>query len=81
MNYSNYAFQNCNQGNNRNNHSIEIDFFSSRLTEAEDRYRNRESRTEDLELISTLQQTIAAYQEQLKKIHVDFLRKFISEKS
>ncbi|CAF1267907.1 unnamed protein product, partial [Adineta ricciae] len=37
--------------------------------EAEERYRRRESRAEDLELISTLQQTIASYQEQLKKIH------------
>jgi len=45
--------------------------FQNRLHEAEERYRNRESRTEDLELISTLQQTIASYQEQLKKIHVN----------
>lgn len=42
-----------------------------RLNEAEDRYRHRESREEDLELITKLQQTIASYQEQLKKIHVD----------
>lgn len=45
-------------------------YFNCRLNEAEERYRNRESRNEDLELITTLQQTIASYQEQLKKIHV-----------
>ncbi len=44
--------------------------YLNRLNEAEERYRTRESRTEDLELITTLQQTIASYQEQLKKIHV-----------
>ncbi|CAF1236405.1 unnamed protein product [Adineta steineri] len=37
--------------------------------EAEERYRKRESRTEDLDLISTLQHTISSYQEQMKKIH------------
>ncbi|CAF5106535.1 unnamed protein product [Rotaria magnacalcarata] len=41
----------------------------NRLDQADERYRNRESRTEDLDLIATLQQTIASYQEQLKKIH------------
>jgi hypothetical protein len=46
-------------------------FYFTRLNEAEERYRNRESRREDLELITTLQQTIASYQEQLKKIHVN----------
>jgi hypothetical protein len=44
--------------------------FSHSYNEAEERYRKRESRTEDLELIATLQHTIASYQEQLKKIHV-----------
>jgi hypothetical protein len=42
-----------------------------RLNEADERYRHRESRYDDLELISALQQTIASYQEQLKKIHVN----------
>ena len=45
--------------------------YFNRLNQAEERYHNRESRTEDLELITTLQQTIASYQEQLKRIHVN----------
>ncbi|CAF1370121.1 unnamed protein product, partial [Didymodactylos carnosus] len=39
------------------------------LDQAEQRYRNRESRPEDLELIANLHQTIVSYQDQLKKIH------------
>ena len=70
MNYSNHAYRICNRSKFLEFSRTTNDFLCCRLTEAEERYRNRESRTEDLELISTLQQTIASYQEQLKKIHV-----------
>ncbi|CAF1184756.1 unnamed protein product [Rotaria sordida] len=48
---------------------LRISELQSKLDEADERYRNRESRSEDLELMTTLQQTICSYQEQLKKIH------------
>ncbi|CAF2907696.1 unnamed protein product [Rotaria sp. Silwood2] len=48
---------------------LRVSELQSKLDEADERYRNRESRPEDLELMTTLQQTICSYQEQLKKIH------------
>lgn len=72
MIYLKFVFLNFNQSKKKQIFIIYkfILVFNNRLNEAEDRYRNRESRTDDLELISTLQQTIASYQEQLKRIHV-----------
>lgn len=49
--------------------------FINRLEEAEERYANRDSRPEDLELIDQLREAIYDKEERIKALHVSVIQK------
>lgn len=51
------------------------DFFSNRLEEAEEKYRSRQSRPEDLEVIEQLKRVLAERELDMKKLVVSTLIK------
>lgn len=50
-------------------------FFSNRLEEAEEKYRSRQSRSEDLEVIEQLKRVLAERELDMKKLVVSTLVK------
>lgn len=50
-------------------------FFSNRLEEAEEKYRSRQSRPEDLEVIEQLKRVLAERELDMKKLVVSTLVK------